>query len=496
MAQSRTTKVLALSLGNFLTQVVGLGTSAVLARYLTLQDYATYRQVFLAYSFALPLLTLALPEALYWFLPKTKGMERRVLLENLLLLTIMGLVFSLFLALGGAALLASRFHNPGLERALKLLIPYPLVTFPASALGACLVIQNRIRLLTIFNVLSRLGLGVAVILACVIWPKPEPLVIANVVAAILAGLISIRLMLLACPGEDALPDRSRMREMLRYTVPLGLASMVGTITLQLDKVIVSSLCTPEAFAIYSNGAVELPLIGIITGSITTVVLTDMTRLCADGDREAAIALFRKAAARAAAILLPAMLFLLAAAGPFIETLYSAKYRASTLPFVLYLLVLPVRIVAFGAALRAVGLTRVILYRSLVELALSVVLCVAFVSWLGYIGAAVATIVTIYFYSVPFNLLSISRGFATHWTRILPFGELATLIARSSLLLPLALAPLLMVELPPYAKLGLAAILYWPFTLVLLARSGSLTVPPQLLRALPAALQPLVCPKTA
>ncbi len=491
MTQSRTGKVLALSLGSFLTQVVGLVSTAVLARYLTMDDYATYRQVLLTYGFAAPLLTLALPDALYWFLPKAPASARRVLFENLILLTAMGAVLSLFLALGGAGLLAARFHNPGLEPALRLFIPYPLITFPAAAVSACLVIQNRIRLLTVFNVLSRLGLGVTLIAVCAAWPTPQALVLATVGVAMLTGVAAVHLMWRACPGSALRPDRSSMFEMLKYAVPLGVASMVGTVTLQLDKVIVSSLCTPEAFAIYSNGAIELPLVDIVTGSLTTVVLAEMASLYAQNRQEEALDLFRKAAGRAAAILLPAMLFLLVAARPFIETLYSSKYLESVWPFVLYLLIMPVRIVAFGAALRAAGLTRVILRRSLGELALNAVLCVVFVSWIGYLGAVVATLLTLYLYSVPFNIHAIGRGFATHWTRVLPYGELGRIFGVGLLFLPLAVLPAHAGFLPPAVQLGLAAVLYWPATLVLLVRTGRLPLPPQIAGLIPETMRPLI-----
>jgi len=126
MSQSRTTKVLALSLGTFLTQLVGMASGIVLARVLTKGDLATYRQTMLAYHFAVPFLTLALPSALYFFLPRKPGAERTVLFSNLVPLAIMGIVFSVFLLAGGARLLAWRFNNPDLEHTLRLLASCPL----------------------------------------------------------------------------------------------------------------------------------------------------------------------------------------------------------------------------------------------------------------------------------------------------------------------------------------------------------------------------------
>ena len=80
--QSRTSKVLALSLGNTLTVLVGIVSGMVAARVLTKHDYATMRQTMLAYQFVAPLLTLALPMALYYFLPGSGERKRGCFLSK------------------------------------------------------------------------------------------------------------------------------------------------------------------------------------------------------------------------------------------------------------------------------------------------------------------------------------------------------------------------------------------------------------------------------
>ena len=74
------------------------------------------------------------------------------------------------------------------------------------------------------------------------------------------------------PGSFTWPDRKSMTDMLKYAVPLGLAGMISTVMLETNKIIVSAMCTPEEFANYVNGVIEIPLIGIITGSISAVIL--------------------------------------------------------------------------------------------------------------------------------------------------------------------------------------------------------------------------------
>ena len=118
LPDSRAVKVALLSVGEALSNLVQLVMFAVLARVLTVTDYATYRQAILALLFAMPLLQLGLPQALYYFLTRGGGRARAVLWENLILQFAMGAVFTLLLVLGGNQLLARGFHNPGLAYAL------------------------------------------------------------------------------------------------------------------------------------------------------------------------------------------------------------------------------------------------------------------------------------------------------------------------------------------------------------------------------------------
>ena len=78
---------------------------------------------------------------------------------------------------------------------------------------------------------------------------------------------AIRLMLSSTPADSARPSTAGVKEMVKFSLPLGMATMLGTISLQLDKVIVGTMCEPADFAAYALGAIEIPLIGIVTGSL-------------------------------------------------------------------------------------------------------------------------------------------------------------------------------------------------------------------------------------
>jgi len=485
---SRSEKVLALTLGSSLSMIASLVLGMIAARWLSKHDYATIRQTFLAYEFAAPLLMLGLPNAVYYFMPREAKTKRGVIIDNMALLVGMGLLFSLFIVLGGHQLLAMRFNNPDLGRTLKWLIPYPIIMMPIAGLSAVMVCADKTRTLAIYNVLSSSTIAIAGIFAILATKSYElPILVRIIVPAVFLP-IALHLMFTAVPGAKRWPRWTSMKGMVRYSVPLGLATMLGTITLQLHSLIVAAICSPEDFAVYINGAMEIPLIGLVTGSITTVVFAEMAEMCSKGDKAGALQLFHKASIKSACILFPVLCFLLVTAKPFIVFLFSEQYHGSITPFVIYLFVLPVRIVVYGAAFMALGMTRVILFRSIFDLAINGILCFVLVKMIGYIGAPIALVLTLFLWTTPFNLYKVGQGFGVPLKATLPIKALLKMLSLCVLCIPLAILGAYAFPMISLGRLVFAAILYWPFVMYLLYRAKYLVPPLRLERLIPSALR--------
>jgi len=275
-----------------------------------------------------------------------------------------------------------------------------------------------------------------------------------------------------------------MKEMVKYSVPIGLGGMLSTIMLQTNKIVVSAMCTPEEFANYVNGAIEIPLIGIITMSISSVILVDMTKYVYQGEKAKALDLFKRSAEKSAIILLPVMVFLLATGKSFIVTLYSEKYLDSVIPFYIYLFVLPVRIVIYGSALMALGQSKVILYRSIFDLIVNTILSIILVHFWGYLGAALATVLTLYFWTVPYNLYKIGQGFGVSIIKTLPFRRIGFILLVSVIPLPLLLLNLLISQDAYLIRLFISAFLYFPILAVLLLKFNLLEIPQLFIKYIP------------
>jgi len=381
--------------GHFLRASVGLVSLAILARVLTTDDYATYRQTILAYTFFSPLLILGLPEVLYYFLPNQADRARGVLRENLLLLGIMGVLFSLFLYCGGNRLLAWRFDNPALERTLMLFAPFALFMLPATALDSCLLARDKVASAAIFNVLRRVVLLVIVVAAALIWRTSTAAVIAVVVSSAITVGPAIALMYSSTKDTRSNISWSGAGGQLKLSIPLALGGMTAMLSEQIDKVIVSSMCSLKEVAVYMNGAIELPLIDIVTASAMCVILPELTTHFKEGRSGQLLVLWRRTAEKCLVILAPAMAFVLVMAPELMTVLFSSTYTESAYPLRIYALLLPLRATRLSTVFVAAGRSGFVTVVALVGLAVNVALSILFVRWMGAAGAAWATVISIY-----------------------------------------------------------------------------------------------------
>lgn len=463
---SRAGKAAALSLGTGVASLVALLVSSVLSRVLPQSDYATYRQTLLVYSFISPLLVMGLPQSLYYFLPAERSRLRGRTLDALLLLLGSAAVIACLILFGGDRLLARRFGNPALMATLPLLGLYAAAMLPTSLVAPVLVIREKVGRLSLFQVVGRSLVGGGAILCALAWRTPYAAILGQSCAAAGVAVAGLVLMFHALPADSWHPNRSAMADLLRYAVPLGLATVMGTAFKQVDKVVVSSLCTPEQFAVYANGAFEIPFIAVITGSVSSIILADMRRDVVEGKATAALALFRRTAEKSAMLLLPIMFFLFIAAEECITFLFSSRYAGSVLPFRIYLLLVPVRIAFYGPLLIAIGRKNTIFYLATVSLALNAALSIVGVHAIGYLGAIVATLLVTYGFLVPANFMVIRRELNTAARDILPFWALARAFA---LLIPLAILAWAAGTLfPPQShapRLLIRLAVFWPPVLI-------------------------------
>ena len=141
---SRTSKVLVLTASRGSAGVFGLAILAIAARQLDLAAFASFRQVLICYTLALPLLQLGVGQGLFYVLPREKSRPRGRVSDLIFSLIASGSIYAAFLLLGGNHVLAKQFNNPDLAQLLPLLVPCLIFALPATQATSVLIVRDKV----------------------------------------------------------------------------------------------------------------------------------------------------------------------------------------------------------------------------------------------------------------------------------------------------------------------------------------------------------------
>ena len=395
-------KVVALSVGQALNSIILVLVGMVMARVLTKVDVAAYQQTFLAYRTVAPFLSLGISHGIYYFLPTEKLRIRGRVVDSIVVLSCMGVVFTIFILLGGNNLLAQRFENPQIANFLLWMIPYAIFMVPASHYASVLITRDRAGLAAALSIIIQLLVGGVTVASLIYYKSVEVAFFTNVVISILTAVLAITFMLKSTPNDSARPSFSAISQLVKFSLPLGLASMIATLALSVDRILVSLLLDPTIYAAYAFGAREIPMIGIVLSSLASVLVVNMREQVASKNHQGAAELFRKCAKVTIPVLFPISAFFIVNSEHFIVILYTEEYRNAAIPFAIYSGTVLFRFSYFGPLLTAYGQNWFILWSTLLVLVVNAIGSYFAIFLLGAPGAAWATLLSLAFVTVPMN----------------------------------------------------------------------------------------------
>lgn len=396
MSISLSGKVGYIAFGRALASLSSLIAGAILSRYLTKDIYGTYRQLWLVYNTLCPLIILGIPTSVNYFIPQLQKEEQKTFnVQTFAVLTLGGATLSAVFFLG-APLVATIFHNPALVEVSRLFSLIPILTLPTLYYPGLFICLDRPTLVAGLSAGLAFGRLMAVGVPAIMGYGLNGVLIGLIAFSFAQLLIVAYLMFRPFNLPFKIWDVDLFVRQLRYSLPIGIAGIVGTLTLQLDKIFIASFFAASQYAVYVNGAIQIPLIGVITGSVTAVLMPEFVRLHTNGDPGKLVSLWHRAIRKVALIILPVMIFLLIYAPDFLTLLFSSKYAESATVFRIYLLALPNRVTTFGTILMSVGLSSLVMRYSLYALVLNVILNYILIKTAGFIGPAIGTVIAIYF----------------------------------------------------------------------------------------------------
>jgi O-antigen/teichoic acid export membrane protein len=407
--------------------------AVVLARSLERTDFGTFNQVWLVNKSLLYLFALGLPVSVYYFLPRLPDAKiKSFILQTMVSLTILALPFSISMYVL-ADWLAIYFHNPALAYYLRLFAIYPLITLPTVSTDAILIGLGRTKHAALFEIATKTAMVAAVAAAGILEHRLDLVFKALVVYGIAQSLLGIWMVWRPVRRIKFRFSLADWKSQLAFSAPYGFATLAGALNYQVDKVLIAVFYPPAVFALYAAGAFEIPLAGVTSVPVVSVIMGELTKKFTSGDIEGFLQLWHQSMLKLALPVFAVATFLMVFAEPVVVGLFSSEYADSVWPFRIFLLFVPIRITVLEQVLASLGETRFVFKAQVAAMVVNIVLGYLLIRGIGWLGPALCAVFTGYLFMALVLLeirhrLDVSLGRLVPWQHLARVGLVAILAA--------------------------------------------------------------------
>jgi O-antigen/teichoic acid export membrane protein len=429
----------------------------VLAHSLNQTEFGTFNQVWLVNKSLLYLFELGLPVSVYYFLPRLAADQKKgFILQTMVSLTLFAIPFSASMALL-AEPLSIHFNNPALAYHLRLFALYPLLTLPTISTEEILLSLEWTGAAALFESLTRIAMIMAVAIAAIVGNQLDWVFKALILSGVVQTVLGTWLVWQPVRQLPLKLSVAEWKSQFAYAVPYGLSTLSGALNYQVDKILVSLFNPPVVFAIYAAGAFEIPLSGVTSLPVVSVIMSDLTQLFAASDRKGFLALWHQSMRKLALPIFAVIAFLMVFAEPVVTLLFSATYVDSVWPFRIYLLFSPIRITVLEYILAALGKTQAIFKAQLIAMIVNITLGYLSITTTGWIGAACSAVLAGYLFAT-LQLAQIRERLQVSWGDVMPWRDLGK-VGLVAIATAICTLPISLLAVGSFWKLSLGLIAY-------------------------------------
>lgn len=458
---SISTQALWLAIGSFSSFSLAIVSAAILARYFNKSDYGTYKQIIYIYNALFVLFAAGLPNAFTYFLPKQTMEENKDFVNKMIIiLIILGTCFSLILFFS-APLIAILFKNQGITKGLRLFSIIPILMLPTLGLEGIYASIKKTYIVAIYNTATRVFMLLSITLPVILFEGTYTSAIFGwIISSTLTFLLAIYLIKKPYKQYKSGISPFKYKHIFSFSIPILLASIFGILIRFADQFFISRYFGEEKFADFSNGFIELPFVGMVTGAISVVLIPLFSGYISkkQGTIEI-IENWKNAISKSALILYPILIFFIFFSNQTMLVLYGAKYEASTIFFQIGMLVNLFTIAMYNTILFSMGETKIYSWIHIVQ---------AILIWgLGFLVIKIFNSAVVYaITSRMLFILQIAAGiyFSTKKLNVrikdvIPFFQIGKILLHASITCTIIVILIKYLHLPLFFELVLSSIIY-------------------------------------
>ena len=375
------------------TVMSGILSTAILSRALSLELYGTYSQLNLVSTTGTSLTALGLVDAVNYYYNKTHNRkEQKDYLD-----TIAGLQVIIGFCAGLVILICNRiivnyFENKLLAPLLIYVAFRPMFANIVTSLQVLQVSVGRAKAIAIRNaILSVLRLGAILITAYVTYNIKTILITFMVFEIAVAFYFKVTFEKEQFKISWFKINWTKAKEIMRYSVPMGIYIMTNSLSRDMDKLVISRFCGTEQLAVYSNCSTLLPF-DIVSSAFLTVIVPIMTRYINSKETEKGRNLFKNYFRIGYITTFTFTIASIVLSKEMILMLYGEKYLPGQSIFILYTIVDMLKFANLSLVLTANGETKTLMKYSIIALIANFILNILFYIIFGFVGPAISTVI--------------------------------------------------------------------------------------------------------
>jgi len=400
------------------TTIATFVVSIVLARVLCIKEYATFLQIFLIVQILSNVLSFGLPRSIYFFSVKYNQSIEYLTMN---MLSLIGLVSCLLILLfiDNIAHFVNNQELSNYSIYLAILLGTRIVNQSFQPIMINLSKTNQASIiLTIYSVL--------IIVNVTTWS-----ILDLPLSYLLSGYCTIEFLLILVIYYEffqvqkikmPIVELAILKSQLIYCYPLAIAIITSLLYKRMDQIIVSHFFSPAQFAIYSRGAIDLPIIPIIVYSMMGLISPKLVGFFSEQKFEAFAQLVKNTFRQCSYFTISSTIFFLLFHKELIVLLFGESFEASAPIFAIYLFSVPLQTLSYDAILQCIGDTRSILLISLFGMFSNLIVSLMLLPYLQLYGPVIATIGSLAIMFLLYIVL-ISRRLNKSILSIVPFKEI-------------------------------------------------------------------------
>ncbi len=426
----------ALVFGTTLATVSSAILPLLLVRLLGKADLAELMALVLVYDTVALIATGGLPQTLLYYLPKEPLPERRAIAVRigwvLAGLGVVAALATLLIALTGDALPGVLGDGGGLSLwPLVVLAPSLVTELPARLVPNLLVAEQRAREASIIGVVRTILTTVATLVPVATGQSILAVAAWYSVSRVLFGLTLPLALRLCYRGVPRAASPVSVRQVLRFSLPLGMTDVVSLLNSQFDRWLILLSFPAVVFADYQAGAWQVPILSTIAYSVGAAYMPALVGAFAAREPERALEIWRRTITKVSLVVVPLTVGFMVGARELMSLLFTESYVGAAPVFQLYSLLTLGRVAAFGPVIVAAGRPRYVMQAALLSFMANVLLSIPLTWALGALGPALGTALA-FIPTVLFYVWSIGRASGVAPRRVFPLRSYARVVALAAL----------------------------------------------------------------